>query len=89
MNSDLDRWEKAVEKAADKMPQVLTSKVLWLYDDELLTAAREALPPLLEIARLAAKAWKAQTIIVDELTADEIDKYDVLLRKHTEVREDE
>ena len=78
MTSDLDRWEKAVERF-DRIScdmDVIDEKTQG-YND----ACREGMPPLLEIARLAHECALSGS-------PEHVARLDALLRKHTEVRED-
>ena len=117
MTSDLDQWEKAVEKATggpwehhDRTDDSTVASMANPHipiavcvnpdygkdefderDGPFIAVAREALPPLLEIARLVAK-WHLNTDPLDPCddvawSKFDLDRLDALLRKHTEVRE--
>ena len=86
MPSDLDRWQAAVDGLG---ASEWTTEEISAWSD----LSEEALPPLLEIARLAAGklAWEAgEGSAFDDdgwSKQDEI-RLDALLRKHTEVRDE-
>ena len=72
--SDLDRWQAAVDK--------------WKEDDlkvlEYMEMCVAALPPLLEIARLAADIARNDPTVPNKEWAGWQDRLDALLRKVTE-----
>ena len=80
MPGDLDRWQAAV----DGWEQISFDLCDPVPDYEAKTkeynkACEEAMPPLLEIARLAARI----ELEADEPAADDWLRLDALLRKHT------
>ncbi len=82
MPSDLESWQAAVEKHTKRAMSM--SEVF-----DYVNTLDEALPPLLEIARLTRRMWPFRGADNDPLSTQDMDKLAALLRKHTEVREDE